>query len=128
MRRHVIENAYFAGGARFPPSTVPKSGSSPQTRDASRSTIKTQTAVVNSVTSLFLGKVLFRHFGQTHLVGGRRLGLCCRPPCVSCLRARPRLKARLDELGQNIQMRGACLSGRVCCWMSATHTTAHQNA
>ena len=52
MRRHVIENASYAGGARFPPSTVPQSGSSPQTRDASKSTIKTQTAVVNSATSL----------------------------------------------------------------------------
>ena len=62
MRRHVIENAYSADSARFPPSTVPENGSSPQTRDASRSIIKTQTAVVNSATSVFLGKSLVSAF------------------------------------------------------------------
>ena len=103
MHRHVIENAYYAGGARFPPSTVSENGSSPQTRDASRSTIKTQTAVVNSATSLFSQEKSCFGFLVKHI--------------------QPQ-----DEFGQNIQMRGACLSGRVYCWMSATHTTAHQNA
>ena len=69
MRRHVIENAYSAGGARFPPSTVPENGSSPQTRDASRSIIKTQTAVVNSATSVFLGKSLVSAFWPNTATG-----------------------------------------------------------
>ena len=62
-----------------------KKGSSPPTRDVSKSRIKTPTAVVNSAISLFLGKVWFRRFGHIHPVGGRRL--CRRPTCVSCLRA-----------------------------------------
>ena len=37
MHRQVIEDAYYVGGARFPPSTVPYTGFSPQTRDSSRS-------------------------------------------------------------------------------------------
>ena len=48
-----VRNLRCKSGARFPPSTVPEKGSSPPTKDASRSRIKTQTAVVNSATSLF---------------------------------------------------------------------------
>ena len=35
MHHQVIEDAYYVGGARFPPSTVPYTGFSPQTRDSS---------------------------------------------------------------------------------------------
>ena len=56
MCRHAVENAYYVSGARFPPSTVPQKGSSPPTRDVSRSRMETPMAVVNSATSLFLRK------------------------------------------------------------------------
>ena len=46
-----VRNLRCKSGARFPP--VPEKGSSPPTRDAIRSRIKTQTAVANSATSLF---------------------------------------------------------------------------
>ena len=49
--------------------TVPENGSSPKTRDASRSITKTQTAVVNSATSVFLGKSLVSAFWPNTATG-----------------------------------------------------------
>ena len=60
-----VRNLRGKSGARFPPSTVPENGSSPKTRDASRSITKTQTAVVNSATSLSPRKSLVSALTET---------------------------------------------------------------